>query len=116
MDFCRVSFKVFTLFLVVVLLTIRIGIYAHESFVGPIQDNIYHNQIILSDNATEKPSSLFKLKRVVFDFSFFDRVEIVTVYREIPPLPYVQSNPNEPPKVYLDIIVPPDGNPAALST
>lgn len=100
-----------SLFLVVALLTSRIGSYTRELFVGPIQDHISHAATVCADDDPLSDNSyIFKIKRALFEVASpgLDQVEIAFILPPSFDQQFVSQQFTMPSDVYLDILVPPD--------
>lgn len=102
--------------LIIVLLATRLGSYTHEMFAGPIQEHISQIAALCADEESpEKTPYLFKVKRLLSDVARLEQIEIVSFLAPVLDPQHPQLKLTMPPDVYLDIVVPPDEDPASIS-
>lgn len=101
--------KSLAFFLVVALLTSRLGTYSHEMFVEPIQEFISQTAAVYDDASPQgKTSYILKVKKLLSDIANLEQLEISTVISPALETEVVLQKFTMPPAVYLDILVPPD--------
>lgn len=102
--------------LIVVLLATRLGSYTHGMFAGPIQEHISQVALVCADEESpEKTPYLFKVKRLLSDIVNPEQIKIVSILSPALDPQFPAQKFTMPPDVYLDIVVPPDEDPAFFS-
>lgn len=102
--------------LIVTLLVSRLGNLTHERFVEPIQEYISHEATVYSDDSGKgKTPYILKSKKMLPDISNLEEIVIDLTLPAGLEIEVVLQKFTMPPKVYLDILVPPDESPSYAS-
>jgi hypothetical protein len=85
-------------------------------FAGPIQEHISQIAALCADEESPKKTPyLFKVKRLLSDVVSLEELKIVFALAPALDPQRPQLKLTMPPDVYLDIVVPPDEDPASIS-
>lgn len=102
--------------LIVSLLVSRLGTFTHEMFVEPIQEFISQEATVFSDDSPKgKTTYILKVKKLLPDVTTLEEIMLDLTIPSVIKTELVLQIFTMPPKVYLDILVPPDVSPAFTS-